>query len=667
MSTRKIELSVGAVKYVDPNEIITEEEYNYIKNKVPELNGRVGDIENEIEEINSSLDNKALKTFVNVKEFITDGISITKAIQNAIDTIVDGGTLHFPNGVYTLNELSKCEKFYPYGGSMAEHSRYLYINKNINITSDNAKLVGERLQASTILLHIDSCKVNISNLEFDVNNKEKVFSNIILVEGTKDKKASINITNCKLNGGYHQVELYDYVENSDFTNNIFDNREGYGGTGIHTTDCRCCKNITIEKNKFLGSKVSDAIEFNNDTLTTRNCDTNKEIFREGENTKNIFIRDNFITGYTGENGSTSYKGGIGIGFAGKSENVHICNNIINNIGLDGIHFEHSRYGTNERVNNIIIDGNIIGNVGNNCIALYTANEEGETHIEPINLIVSKNNLSLHDGDKLNKGINVNTGSIVKIIDNNINGDNANTCGCYISNVNNVIVKNNNIDNVKHAFYVLKQENDKTINFIGNSVNSCDTAYSFDCNNNRRQGNITISSNIYINNTNIIKNTSDTIIGLVGTNEVHNTCNVYDKVIYKSDGSIKTLSINYFDNTNRANNFNFNSSVDSYVESGSIVSYKTTEGITLRIVNESGMLYSPSSTIDCICVNGSNKLTYSSLGDFRIGHAVTSSEGKTDGTCIIKHIDFKNKIITLDKNIIGESGTITLSFKRATFY
>ena len=50
-------LSVGAVKYVDPNEIITEEEYNYIKNKTPELDRRVGVIENEIDEINSSLDN----------------------------------------------------------------------------------------------------------------------------------------------------------------------------------------------------------------------------------------------------------------------------------------------------------------------------------------------------------------------------------------------------------------------------------------------------------------------------------------------------------------------------------------------------------------------------------------------------------------------------------
>lgn len=52
-------LSVGAVKYADPNEIITEEEYSYIKNKVPELDERVGIIDDEIKEINSSLDNKA--------------------------------------------------------------------------------------------------------------------------------------------------------------------------------------------------------------------------------------------------------------------------------------------------------------------------------------------------------------------------------------------------------------------------------------------------------------------------------------------------------------------------------------------------------------------------------------------------------------------------------
>ena len=83
MSTGKIELSVGVVKHADKYEIFTEEEIDAINNKIPELDKRVGDIEDEIEginninnkipeldervgviedeieEINSSLDNKA--------------------------------------------------------------------------------------------------------------------------------------------------------------------------------------------------------------------------------------------------------------------------------------------------------------------------------------------------------------------------------------------------------------------------------------------------------------------------------------------------------------------------------------------------------------------------------------------------------------------------------
>lgn len=59
-------LSVGAVKYVDTSEIITEEDFNYIKNKVPELDERVGVVENEIKEINSSLDTKVSKDDFNI-------------------------------------------------------------------------------------------------------------------------------------------------------------------------------------------------------------------------------------------------------------------------------------------------------------------------------------------------------------------------------------------------------------------------------------------------------------------------------------------------------------------------------------------------------------------------------------------------------------------------
>ena len=50
-------LSVGAIQIVDKYEIFTEEEIYNINGKVPELDERVGIIEDEIEEINSSLDN----------------------------------------------------------------------------------------------------------------------------------------------------------------------------------------------------------------------------------------------------------------------------------------------------------------------------------------------------------------------------------------------------------------------------------------------------------------------------------------------------------------------------------------------------------------------------------------------------------------------------------
>ena len=53
-------LSVGTMKIGNKYEIFTEEEIDAINNKIPELDERVGVIEYEIEEINSSLDNKKI-------------------------------------------------------------------------------------------------------------------------------------------------------------------------------------------------------------------------------------------------------------------------------------------------------------------------------------------------------------------------------------------------------------------------------------------------------------------------------------------------------------------------------------------------------------------------------------------------------------------------------
>ena len=124
MSTRKIELSVGAIKYIDPNEMITEEEFEYIRNKIPELDERVGVVEDEIEdkipeldervgvvedeieEINSSLDNKASKN--EVFSMANMGQDIKEAMTGGSVAVVEGNSIDFCNFAYSIqNELGE--------------------------------------------------------------------------------------------------------------------------------------------------------------------------------------------------------------------------------------------------------------------------------------------------------------------------------------------------------------------------------------------------------------------------------------------------------------------------------------------------------------------------------------------------------------------------------
>lgn len=86
MSTRKIELSVGAIKIGDKHDIFTEEEIDAINNKIPELEERVDVIEGEIEEINSSLDNIARQ-----KADITKVDNVQKQVNNLVLGAVGDG------------------------------------------------------------------------------------------------------------------------------------------------------------------------------------------------------------------------------------------------------------------------------------------------------------------------------------------------------------------------------------------------------------------------------------------------------------------------------------------------------------------------------------------------------------------------------------------------
>ena len=72
-------LSVGTMKIANKYEIFTEEEIDAINNKIPELDDRVGVIEDEIEEINTSLDNmeseKATKSEVDFERKRIDNLA----------------------------------------------------------------------------------------------------------------------------------------------------------------------------------------------------------------------------------------------------------------------------------------------------------------------------------------------------------------------------------------------------------------------------------------------------------------------------------------------------------------------------------------------------------------------------------------------------------------
>ena len=156
-------LSVGAVKYVDPNEIITEEEYNYIKNKTPELDRRVGVIENEIDEINSSLDN--------------------------MKNLSDDPILH---GAIPNDEVDSCEIFLKLIGD-----GYVIDLKGNTFKISNTIIAGDlRLKNGTIVGDTSKTLFDVSgNIVLD-NITIKNSKNAIYLNNSEIKNRTIIINNC---------------------------------------------------------------------------------------------------------------------------------------------------------------------------------------------------------------------------------------------------------------------------------------------------------------------------------------------------------------------------------------------------------------------------------------------------------------------------------------
>ena len=143
MSTGKIELSVGATKIANKYEIFTEEQVDAINNKIPELDGRVGVIEDEIEGINN-ITNKIpeLDERVGVIEDEIDTINNeTEEIKWSLDTKANEEEVRKKNVLITSGDISQELKESISGGSVAVVGR-----NSVNydtLSSDIAYVVGD--------------------------------------------------------------------------------------------------------------------------------------------------------------------------------------------------------------------------------------------------------------------------------------------------------------------------------------------------------------------------------------------------------------------------------------------------------------------------------------------------------------------------------------------
>ena len=405
MSTGKIELSVGAVKYVDPNEIITEEEYNYIKNKVPELDGRVGDIEDEIEEINTSLDDivhlckddskEGIESFINNiddnSKILINGIVSDKiiTIRNKKNITLEGNNTKLTGR--TSFHFVDCENITVQGfdsNNYTGNATFVFTDcigiKVCNNNFKNTPSFAIRLIRNTNKV----CKdIIISNNTFENISTVDTWAGAIYIDGqgkknAEDTRETLPIENMIIsnntfrNIGTGAVNLGG-AKNVTISNNIFDS--SYGAQSMLITINRESTDITITGNTF--KKVgweSIVVNFSNNVAIIGNYfeDFGYGVQIETGSKKiivssNIFVgkKDNrtFITSNMQQN---TYSIGII-----NSENVIVSSNLIDDC-TNGIIIGKNSKNVSVSENNIV-----------NSSASITVDQSGRENISITNNVV----------------------------------------------------------------------------------------------------------------------------------------------------------------------------------------------------------------------------------------------------------------------------------------
>ena len=499
MSTGKIELSVGAVKIGNKYEIFTEEEIDAINNKIPELDGRVGVIEDEIEEINSSLDtmesekNNEFFNLNNLKKLDYD-IDDTDRIQRALDYCVENNlTLLIPHGKYIVSK--KGVKNISYGNYNLPYCIYKE-NAKVKIVVQGEIQIDFKVSVDRAnIFHFENCEVMFEGGYFKAihnTNKqlliggaihlnlcknsiiEKVYSenmngcitmtsckNVLVKESTF-KNSNLNMASCGAGFGIYQGD-----------NNEFNSCVTYGGTGDgDITLFGDGKNNRVVNCKLYNS-LEDLVLPNRDDIRT-NCQG--ICVDSGQN--NCFVSGNYVYGFfygidvktniinclvsnnIVERSKFSYALRLG-----ERNSLNVYSDFIGNQALNlGNGNEYSLYGY--QTVGFLIQGSFSGSIKNNTISLdpnyrnglttggivvsSSINGSNDGYINDINIIGNTFNNEVGLGASISSYNMVDVDITIGSKNQNINIINNNFTGGYGSKTNPFIKVNTcNLCNIKN--------------------------------------------------------------------------------------------------------------------------------------------------------------------------------------------------------------------------
>ena len=280
-------LSVGAVKIANKYELFTEAEVDAINNKIPELDERVGVIEDEIDEINSSLGNMESELIKETKKETNISLSgsnvVIRGIRKVRTNTSFGSDFFFTNS--KNNVVMNCDIESGSNGVILGNEGYNETPKNIKVLFNKIKANnGNRARNG---------KDGEVNGEHDwfMNDIETVNTDVGIESWTGKSRIAFNrIINKTGTGGYggitlghkgHQKALFNYVDgfgygievgNSERDQLVLGNTIENCGSGISVSSNGKEKTVNIAYNYIKLKKDGMGISISGaDTVNISNC------------------------------------------------------------------------------------------------------------------------------------------------------------------------------------------------------------------------------------------------------------------------------------------------------------------------------------------------------------------------------------------------------------